>query len=150
MEFEFSKDKIKEWAGKYDDCYNPKEKSIEEQVKNNLRSQRYLTQPNLYDIMVWKAARIKNYAYKNAPSRIVEITRRSFKTNNKKEQIESLLGLRGVGYPVASVILHFAFPDKYPILDFRVIHSLKPKPFNLIRPSVYRFDFREKYCGIIR
>ena len=42
----------------------------------------------------------------------------------ERERIESLLALRGVGLPTASVLLHFAMPDRYPILDVRALESL--------------------------
>ena len=68
---------------------------------------------------------------------------------DEKDRIESLLGrkggLRGIGYPVASTILHFAFPNRYPIMDFRVIRSL-----NWDKPSTYNFSFWKKYYKRIR
>lgn len=63
---------------------------------------------------------------------------------DERVRIESLLGsrrgLKGVGYPVASTILHFAFPSSYAIMDFRVIQSLGWK-----QPSSYTFDFWQRY-----
>jgi hypothetical protein len=38
--------------------------------------------------------------------------------------MEALLALQGVGVPTASVLLHFAHPDDYPILDVRALESL--------------------------
>jgi hypothetical protein len=38
--------------------------------------------------------------------------------------MEALLALDGVGVPTASALLHFAFPDEYPILDERALESL--------------------------
>ena len=39
-------------------------------------------------------------------------------------RIGALLALRGVQWPMASVILHFAFPDRYPILDVRAMNTV--------------------------
>jgi hypothetical protein len=39
----------------------------------------------------------------------------------------ALLELAGVGVPTASVLLYFAFPDLYPILDVRALESLGVK-----------------------
>jgi hypothetical protein len=36
----------------------------------------------------------------------------------------ALCVLRGVQAPTASVLLHFAFPDRYPIIDWRALESL--------------------------
>lgn len=46
---------------------------------------------------------------------------------------------------VASAILHFAFPNKYPILDTRVLWSLGWE-----QPKYYTFDFWQKYCNEIK
>jgi hypothetical protein len=147
--FEFNKKNFLYWAHKYEESCNPQDKTEEERLKKNFKGQRYLTQRNLYDILIWKSPRIKHYARENKPSKITEITRNSFAEEDEKCRIESLLGqkggLRGVGYPVASVILHFAFPDKYPIMDFRVIRSLK-----MNQPPSYKFAFWENYCKTIR
>jgi len=46
---------------------------------------------------------------------------------------------------VASVILHFKFPDRYPILDFRALWSLDKE-----QPKYYTFDFWWDYVQEIR
>ena len=42
--------------------------------------------------------------------------------------MEALTALEGVGVPTASTLLHFAFPDDYPILDVRALESLGQRP----------------------
>lgn len=44
--------------------------------------------------------------------------------------------LDGVSWPVASVLLHFGSCDRYPILDFRALWSLRIKV-----PKQYDFGF---------
>ena len=51
--------------------------------------------------------------------------------------------LKGVSWAVASVILHFAFPSKYAIWDFRVMESLGWE-------NRYDFNSWQKYCKRIR
>jgi hypothetical protein len=157
--FKFDKNNIKHWAEKYADSYASQDNSAEDRLKNIFKSQRYLTQTNLYDILNWKSPRIRNYAKKNAPKKIRKITRNSFSTKDERNRIESLLGqkggLKGVGYPVASTILHFAFPNKYPIMAFRVIRALKTlypifKNWTDGQPSSYNFVFWENYYKTIR
>lgn len=41
--------------------------------------------------------------------------------------MEALLTLDGVGIPTASTLLHFAFPEDYPILDRRALAALGKK-----------------------
>ncbi len=66
-------------------------------------------------------------------------------TKSEQARIEPLTVLNGVSYPVASIILHFAFPDKYPIMDVRAISSLGWE-----KPNSYNFDFWKKYCEMIQ
>ncbi len=93
----------------------------------------------------WKTKRqTKNYL-RNSDSYIKAITRAALVSKDEKTRIETLMKLRGVSWTVASVILHFSFPGKYPILDFRAIWSLGFK-----QPSTYNFEFWEKYIGEFR
>jgi hypothetical protein len=41
---------------------------------------------------------------------------------------------------LASVLLHLAYPERYPILDKRALHALGVRP-----PSAYSFRFWEAY-----
>ncbi len=147
MKLDITKDNIIYWSQKYNERYRLKDKDREEKIKNILIGQRYLTQENLRDIMYWKSPRIIRYADENEPSEIKRITQFSFETENERKRIESLIGqkggLKGVGWPVASTILHFAFPERYPIMDFRVMRSLLDiKPDELL----YQFEFWKSYC----
>ncbi|HQL94014.1 MAG TPA: hypothetical protein PL005_05005, partial [Candidatus Hydrogenedentes bacterium] len=54
--------------------------------------------------------------------------------------------LAGVSWPTASVFLHFAFPEKYPILDFRALWSLNIDP----PPKQYTFPFWKEYADFCR
>ena len=65
-------------------------------------------------------------------------------TGNERERIEALLSLRGVGWPTASVLLHVAYPERYPILDTRALHALG------VRASSYNFPFWEAYVAVCR
>jgi hypothetical protein len=59
---------------------------------------------------------------------------------SERDRIEPLLSLRGVGWPTASVLLHVAYPDCFPILDTRALHALGVRT-----PSAYGFRFWETY-----
>jgi hypothetical protein len=45
-----------------------------------------------------------------------------------------------VEWATASVLLHLAYPERYPILDKRALHALGVRP-----PSAYSFRFWEAY-----
>jgi hypothetical protein len=90
---------------------------------------------------MWKSHRPKKHYESNDAGLIKETTELSFATEGEEERILKLIELKGVSWPVASAILHFAFPNKYPILDFRALWSLGWE-----KPSAYSFKFWQKYC----
>ena len=145
MGMKITKENILKYAQKYDRDYKEKGKKTEDEVKLLLRKQRYLTRKNLITIGDWKAPRARRHYSDNRNHKVRKISKSSFSTRDEKARIESLDSLRGVGYPMASTILHFAFPHKYPIMDFRVIRSL-----GLKQPSIYKFDFWKGYCKKIQ
>ena len=65
-----------------------------------------------------------NLVEKNTPVEVTEISRASSSATTERLRIGALLALHGVGWPMASVILHFAFPDRYPMLDKRVMRVI--------------------------
>lgn len=118
-----SKDEIIKYAERYDYKETPDE-SIERELKELLKNQKYLNKEQFIRLCKWKSPRPKKHYESNGESSIIEATKLSFAAKSDLERIEPLLKLKGVSYPVASAILHFAFPDEYPILDFRAIWSL--------------------------
>jgi hypothetical protein len=145
MEMKITNENIFKYAQKYDKDYKQKSKKTEDRMKSLLKNQKYLTGKNLITIGDWKAPRARRHYSNNRNHKVRKISKFSFSTRDEKARIESLDSLRGVGYPIASTILHFAFPHKYPIMDFRVIRSL-----GLKQPSTYKFDFWKGYCKKIQ
>jgi len=138
-----SKKNILKYEKKYDADYKPEGMLVEEEMKRLLKKQRYLRRKELVEIGGWKSKRpLRHYrSDENDDLTVQEITKFSFKTKSEKARIGCLLALKGVSWPVASAILHFSFPEKYPIMDFRVIWSLGWK-----QPSIYDFSFWQRYC----
>jgi ribosomal protein S8 len=142
MKMKITRKNILEYEEKYNQKYRGTDGSkVEKEMKRLLKNRGYLTRANLITIGDWKAPRARRHYRKNRNQRVRKISKSSFSTKDEKKRIESLDSLRGVGYPIASTILHFAFPHKYPIMDFRVIRSL-----GLKQPSTYKFDFWKGYC----
>ncbi len=135
----FSKDFFLQYSQKYDERYKENDEFVEKELKDWLSEYRYLTRDKFIKLGLWKSKRLKRH-YENPENTdrfVREVTAFSFRTNDERKRIESLLGtnngIKGVSWPVASVILHFAFPEKYSIMDFRVIWSLgwqQPKSYN--------------------
>jgi hypothetical protein len=85
----------------------------------------HYTRAEFLALCEWKSPRSRPLVAANRPAAVRAATRVALAAAaGEPERIESLLALRGVGMPTASVLLHFAMPDRYPILDVRAIESL--------------------------
>ena len=147
------KNEIVEYAKRYELAYEGTTgEEVEKRMKLLLREQRYLTRDDFIEIGLWKSRRPKPHyeSLENDDLTVGEVTRFSFGARSERARIESLLMLKGVSWPVASTILHFAFPGRYPIMDFRVIRSLRSLGWNGKKPQSYEFNFWMKYCNKIR
>ena len=122
MQINLTRDQILEYAGKYvydaDDVLGAR---MEAAARRG-----YMTRDDLIAVARWKwrGGRTRQLCGKNTQAEVEEITRVSFAAESERLRIGSLLALRGVQWPMASVILHFAFPDKYPILDVRAMNTV--------------------------
>jgi hypothetical protein len=96
-------------------------------------------------LCAWKSPRSRPLVAANSPTRIARATGRALTGNDEAERMEALLGLNGVGVPTASVLLHFAEPDRYPILDVRALESL-----GVNGRSVYPVSFWLRYLDACR
>jgi hypothetical protein len=96
----------------------------------------------------WKAARNIRQCEANAPEEIEYATRMALSPENKYERLRIgiLNCLQGVGWPMASVLLHFGHKGPYPILDFRALWSLGLDE----EPWSYNFDFWWSYVECCR
>lgn len=144
----FSRMEVLEYARKYDCKYATKYDSlVEQKLKGWLKKYKYLTRDKFIKLGLWKSRRPKKRyeSQENDDLTVKEITGFAVRTRSERARVESLTILKGVSFPVSSVILHFAFPNKYPILDFRVIWSLGWK-----QPKNYDFSFWKKYFTYLR
>ena len=90
------------------------------------RARGWMIRDELVSVAAWKwrGARPQQLAMLNSEGEVQEITRASFSAESERLRIGALLALSGVHWPMASVILHFAFRDRYPILDVRAMASV--------------------------
>lgn len=137
-----------EYGRRYDRGYRQEHREVEIATKRVLDGQRYLRRADLITIGRWKSPRaIHHYeSLENDENTVQEVTTFSFSTKSERARILSLLVLKGVSWPMASTILHFAFPDRYPIMDFRVIESLTGRR----ESPTYTYDFWQEYCAKVR
>jgi hypothetical protein len=88
------------------------------------RGRGFYTKPELVRLCAWKTPRSRPRVAENTEGFVEGITRAVFATGDEAERMAGLCALRGVEAPTASVLLHFAFPGEYPIIDWRALESL--------------------------
>lgn len=110
-----------------------------------IRERGHMAAEDLRHVARWKypGKALLNHVKQNTPTEVAEITRASFSATTRRLQIGALLALHGVSWRMASVILHFAFPDRYPILDERVMRAVGA-------PNAYSFDRWVEYTDLFR
>lgn len=89
------------------------------------RGSLYLTRRELVWLGEWKTPRIRPLIARNTAADVRGLTAAAFMTKDEARRLRLLLGLSGVGVPVASVVLHFAAPARYPVYDVRVLTALR-------------------------
>jgi hypothetical protein len=85
----------------------------------------HYTRAEFLALCEWKSPRSRPLVAANPAGAVRVATLRALApAADERERIEALLALRGIGMPTASVLLHFAMPDRYPILDVRALEAL--------------------------
>lgn len=126
---------------------NTPDSSVENQLRSWFSKHRHLDKSTFLALRNWKSNRGVKFAAQNSPEVIEEITHFALTAKTEEARVEILRTLKGVDYPVASAILHFAFPDQYSIIDFRAIDSLEWEP---PKHNQYDFAYWMKYTSKIR
>src|SRR5262245_28441089 len=94
-------------------------------ARRRARGALYLTRAELRWIGEWKSPRIRPQIARNTEAGVRGVTAAAFLARSDATRLQVLVGLRGVGVAVASVILHFGQPARYPIYDVRVRAALR-------------------------
>lgn len=93
-------------------------------VGDTARRRGHYTRDEFLAVCEWKTSRSRPKVGANTEGEVQRSTAQAFAAEDEKARMETLLALSGVGVPTASTLLHFAFPDDYPILDVRALASL--------------------------
>jgi hypothetical protein len=106
-----------------------------------------LTRDDFLALCRWKSPRAVPQASRNDAEFIRAITQTALATDSERLRIEVLTLLHGVGWPMASVILHFACDDNYPILDVRALWAAG---VDNVAGVIYSFDLWQAYTLFCR
>lgn len=139
---QFAVERVPEYAARF-----PSEDDHEVlALGRNARERGHYTVEEFRKACRWKTPRSGPLVSQNSAASVWALTRVALsETSSEHERIEALRSLRGVGWPTASVLLHLAYPDRYPILDKRVVHALGAHA-----PSTYTFRFWEAFVSAWR
>src|SRR5439155_14614238 len=98
---------LRSWAKRYDYEDNEDEKEILP-IAPAVKRRGYLTRKEFLTVCRWKTRRSQRHCRKNSPEFVREVTKCALSTPVERLRIEVLTLLDGVGWPTASVILHFS------------------------------------------
>ena len=132
---------IARWAKAYTDP----EATIVDTLSPRARARGLLTRPEFLALCHWKTPRTQPRCATNTAAEIREATRIALATGDEEAKVYILRTLAGVGWPTASVILHFCDTRPYPVLDSRALWSL-----GYARPPAYTFAFWSAYTDVTR
>ncbi|HOG91864.1 MAG TPA: hypothetical protein PLV50_15080 [Smithella sp.] len=149
MELRFPESEIRDLAARYDAEQGERDrrltKAITQDVFPSYRKKGYLTKEEFLTVCAWKTPRSQPRCASNDATFIKELSALVLTTASEHLRIQAWTLLAGVKWPTASVFLHFAFPNKYPIMDFRALWSLKTDV-----PAQYTFPFWQEYTDVCR
>lgn len=130
------------WAARY--AYA--DDSEVEEIGSEAGRRGWYTRDQFLTVTRWKTKRSRSRCERNDEPTIVELTRLALSTPDERQRIESLTQLHGVQFPTASVLLHLAHRDRYPIIDYRALWSLGIET----SPASYSFGFWWAYTEVCR
>jgi len=129
---------IPRWAARFDASQDA---LLEAGVAARARARGWLTKAEFLALARWKTPRSQPLCARNEAADIRAISATALSTPNERLRITVLTLLQGVGWPIASAILHWTHRQPYPILDVRALWSAGiASP-----PSTYEFEFWRRY-----
>ena len=110
------------------------------------RARGYYRRDEFLTVCDWKTSRSRPRVERNDGAAVEAATRLGLGSGGERERMQALIELNGVGVPTGSTLLHFAFPEDYPILDVRALASLG----HVTTRSVYPVHFWLAYLEACR
>jgi hypothetical protein len=120
-------DFINEWETKYDshEIDENEYKSILTLVKFEINNSRTISKNTFVRIINWKSPRLKGIVkLSDYGSDYKPVIDRCISETNIENKLRILLPLYGINTPTATTILHFIYPDVFPIIDVRTTEAL--------------------------
>jgi hypothetical protein len=129
-------------AGRY--AYQDESRIVDE-IGDAVRARGYYTRAEFVEVCRWKSERSRARAAENTEAEVAEATRLALSASSEALRIWIPMGLSGVQWATASVLLHIGHHDRYPILDYRALEA-----FGLTGPTTYTMPFWLGYVAACR
>ena len=137
--------KLEYWASRYPKFECDKDDWIEKIIQDARKNHGYLVHEDLRRLGIWKNGNERGSRHFTKDEDEIKCrTCEAFGTS----RMEPLLGLAGLQRPMASSLMHFAFPHKFPIIDRRVLSALgmRPREGKAIYIGKQVWEEYRKYC----
>jgi hypothetical protein len=133
---------VRRWAARFDAQFEEAPyATIAHGLASRARARGWLTKSEFLALAKWKTPRSQPLCARNTEADVRAISAVALSTPNERLRIAVLTLLEGVGWPIASAILHWTHGDPYPILDVRALWSA-----GLDRiPSRFEFELWRRY-----
>jgi hypothetical protein len=103
------------------------ERSLEAEMQQH-RKNGWIDKDTFVRLARWKSVRKTSDYEANSQEEVRAATREAFVADSDAVAIAALCKLRGVALRTATALLHWMVPDRYPILDVRVLAALEEDP----------------------
>jgi hypothetical protein len=116
---------ITTWHPKYDEIANDEAeyRNLVALTNMEIREKCTISRQTFIGILNWKSPRVKGIVRLNEFS-VYEKGISAAYSAEENEKLKTLIQLRGIGTPVGSTILHFIYPNSFPIIDIRTAETL--------------------------
>lgn len=123
--FEIGDAFIDKYHHEYDKDVEKKYKTIRSTVSKELSENEVISKDTFIEILKWKAHRLTGIVKLDQFNAYAQTIHKCFKSDMADyEKLTTLDELYGIGVPVASTILHFMYPNYFPIMDIRTAEVL--------------------------
>jgi hypothetical protein len=118
---QFPLDRVREYAGRFDSAGDARVLAIGRAA----RMRGYYTRDEFVAACRWKTPRSAPLVARNTAEAVAAATRAALApAGSDGERMQALRAVHGVDWATGSVLLHLAYPERYPILDVRALHAL--------------------------
>jgi len=146
---------IERWHPRCDEIADDEQEyqAIIRKISNELKESGNISNDTFVRILDWKAPRVKGIVRLDEFKVYAKTIGQALQAPEDRK-LEILVGLYGIGVPVGSTILHFIYPDLFPIMDIRTAETLhyaeriESKQRDLKRYTPFRsviLDIRQKH-----